>query len=160
MAFNVKLILGIFTIAIITTHVAAILPKEEIDGFIREHNIARAEVGNGPLKWNETIAEYAQAYADKRIEDCQMEHSMGPYGENLASGDGMTGAAATKYWVTEKEFYDYQQNKCVRDECGHYLGVIWGKTTYVGCGISKCKNGQNYVICNYDPSYKDDERPY
>ncbi|KAM2053805.1 hypothetical protein ACFXTH_003302 [Malus domestica] len=64
MAFNVKLILSICTIAIIMTHVAAILPKEEIDGFINEHNIARAKVGNGPLKWNKTIADYDPSYQD------------------------------------------------------------------------------------------------
>ncbi|CAL9022678.1 unnamed protein product [Prunus brigantina] len=72
-------------------------------------------------------------------------------------------AAATKYWVTEKELYDEKSNKCLKskDECGHYLAVVWGKTTEVGCGISKCKDGKNYVVCSYDPMYQpEDERPY
>ncbi|PQM33132.1 basic form of pathogenesis-related protein 1-like [Prunus yedoensis var. nudiflora] len=161
MAFNIKLLLAICSsVALFFTLVSANLSKEEIDGFVEEHNKARAEVGNGPLKWNETLAKYAQDYADNRVDDCAMEHSMGPYGENLGSGEGMSGAAATKYWVTEKQFYNYELNKCVRDECGHYLSVIWGKTTEVGCGISKCKNGQNYVICNYDPAYNEEDHPY
>ncbi|KAB2603718.1 basic form of pathogenesis-related protein 1-like [Pyrus ussuriensis x Pyrus communis] len=150
----IKLFVRISSIVLIlsTTYVSQARPaKEPHQDFIDEHNKARAEVGVGPIKWNETVAAYAQKYADSKIETCEM---------NLASGDGMTGAAVTKYWVTEKEFYDYQQNKCFRDECGHYLGVIWGKTTYVRCSISKCKNGQNYVISNYNPSYQDDERPY
>ncbi|BBG95245.1 Cysteine-rich secretory proteins, Antigen 5, and Pathogenesis-related 1 protein superfamily protein [Prunus dulcis] len=151
MAFNTKLLLAICCVALVFTLVFANISEEEIDGFVEEHNKARKEVGNKPLKWNTTLAQYAQEYADKRVGDCAMEHSMGRWGENLASGDGMSGAAATKYWVTEKEFYDEKSNKCVKDECGHYLAVVWGKTTEVGCGISKCNNGQNYVVCSYDP---------
>ncbi|BBG95244.1 pathogenesis-related protein-1-like protein [Prunus dulcis] len=145
------LLLAICCVALVFTLVFANISEEEIDGFVEEHNKARKEVGNKPLKWNTTLAQYAQEYADKRVGDCAMEHSMGRWGENLASGDGMSGAAATKYWVTEKEFYDEKSNKCVKDECGHYLAVVWGKTTEVGCGISKCNNGQNYVVCSYDP---------
>ncbi|CAL9022691.1 unnamed protein product [Prunus brigantina] len=156
MAFNTKLLLAICCVALVFTLVSANISKEEIDGFVEEHNKARKEVGNKPLKWNTTLAQYAQEYADKRVGDCAMEHSMGRWGENLASGDGMSGAAATKYWVTEKEFYDEKSNKCLKseDECGHYLAVVWGKTTEVGCGISKCNNGQNYVVCSYDPIEK------
>ncbi|CAL8177049.1 unnamed protein product [Prunus armeniaca] len=163
MAFNTKLLLAICCVALVFTLVSANLSKEEIDGFVEEHNKARKDVGNKPLKWNTTLAQYAQEYADKRVGDCAMEHSRGRWGENLASGDGMSGAAATKYWVTEKELYDEKSNKCLQseDECGHYLAVVWGKTTEVGCGISKCNNGQNYVVCSYDPMYQpEDERPY
>ncbi|CAL9022697.1 unnamed protein product [Prunus brigantina] len=153
MAFNTKLLLAICCVALVFTLVSANISKEEIDGFVEEHNKARKEVGNKPLKWNTTLAQYAQEYADKRVGDCAMEHSKGRWGENLASGDGMSGAAATKYWVTEKELYNEKSNKCLKskDECGHYLAVVWGKTTEVGCGISKCKDGKNYVVCSYDP---------
>ncbi|XP_034227926.1 basic form of pathogenesis-related protein 1-like isoform X2 [Prunus dulcis] len=161
MVFNTKLLLAICCVALVFTLVSANISQAEIDGFLEEHNKARKEVGNKPLKWNTTLAQYAQEYANKRVDDCAMEHSRGRWGENLTSGDGMTGAAGTKYWVTEKEFYDPKSNKCVKEECGHYLAVIWGKTTEVGCGISKCKDGKNYIVCSYDPMYQpEDERPY
>ncbi|KAM1031182.1 hypothetical protein FF1_034958 [Malus domestica] len=160
MAFNKKLLFSVCSATLVFTLVSALSP-EEIKATMDEHNKPRAEVGNAPLKWNETLAQYAKEYANKRVGDCVMEHSMGRWGENLASGAGMTAADATKYWVTEKEFYDHKSNKCVKDECGHYLAVIWGKTTEVGCGVSKCNNGVNYVVCSYDPMYQpEDERPY
>ncbi|KAM1243425.1 hypothetical protein FF1_034956 [Malus domestica] len=160
MGYNIKLVLCICSLALILARVSSAASRRDIRGFINEHNKARAEVGVGPIKWNATIARYAQNYANVRSWDCAMEHSMGPYGENIASGEGMTGAAAVKYWVTEKEFYDYNQNKCINDECGHYLAVIWSKSTYVGCAMSLCTNGQTFVICDYDPSVTDGERPY
>ncbi|KAB2602701.1 S ribonuclease [Pyrus ussuriensis x Pyrus communis] len=88
--------------------------KEPHQDFIDEHNKARAEVGVGPIKWNETVAAYAQKYADSKIETCEMVHSQGPYGENLAEGWGseMTSGQAVKFWVTEKPDYDYDSNSC------------------------------------------------
>ncbi|XP_062019516.1 pathogenesis-related leaf protein 6-like [Rosa rugosa] len=131
-------------------------------GFIDEHNKARAEVGVGPITWNNTVAMYAQKYADSKIETCEMEHSGGPYGENLAEGYGeMTGAQAVKFWVTEKPNYDRASNKCVNDECLHYTQVVWRDSVRLGCARAKCKNGWVFVICNYDPpgNYIG-ERPY
>ena len=138
-------------------------PSHPHQDFIDEHNKARAEVGVGPITWNDTLAAYAQKYADSKIDTCEMVHSEGPYGENLAEGHGeMTGAQAVKFWVTEKDNYDYASNKCVGDdECGHYTQVVWRNSTRLGCASAKCKNGWVFVICNYDPpgNYQD-ERPY
>ncbi|KAI5314956.1 hypothetical protein L3X38_044132 [Prunus dulcis] len=95
MVFNTKLLLAICCVALVFTLVSANISQAEIDGFLEEHNKARKEVGNKPLKWNTTLAQYAQEYANKRVDDCAMEHSRGRWGENLTSGDGMTGAAGT-----------------------------------------------------------------
>ena len=66
------------------------------------HNVARKAVGVGPITWSDTVAAYAQNYANKKINDCKMEHSDGPYGENLAEGWGeMSGGDATMFWVSE-----------------------------------------------------------
>ncbi|KAF7844783.1 protein transport Sec1a-like [Senna tora] len=126
------------------------------------HNQARAEVGVGPLSWNETLAAYAQSYADKRIDDCEMEHSMGPYGENLAMAyENMDGTDAVKLWLTEKENYDPSSNTCKNDECLHYTQIVWRDTVQVGCGRSKCKNGWMFVICSYAPIGNiEGQRPY
>ncbi|KAB2629455.1 basic form of pathogenesis-related protein 1-like [Pyrus ussuriensis x Pyrus communis] len=134
MGYNCKLMLCICSVALILARVSSATSGRDIRGFIDKHNKARAAVGVCPIKCNEAIARYAQTYADVRSRDCAMEHSMGPYGENIASGEGMTGAAAVKYWVTEKD-----------------------KSTYVGCATSLCTNGQTFIVCDYDPFEIDGE---
>uniref|UniRef100_A0A803LM29 SCP domain-containing protein n=1 Tax=Chenopodium quinoa TaxID=63459 RepID=A0A803LM29_CHEQI len=57
--------------------------------FLDVHNTARAQVGVPPLKWNHTLALYAQNLANKVKQTCNSTmSSRGPYGENTASGYG------------------------------------------------------------------------
>lgn len=130
--------------------------------FVDTHNAARAEVGVGPIAWNKTLAAYARNYALSRIVDCNMEHSRGPYGENLAEGYGyMSGEQAVKFWASEKPYYDHSSNKCVGDECGHYTQVVWRTSVHLGCARAKCFNGWMFVICSYDPPGNyEGQRPY
>jgi pathogenesis-related protein 1 len=132
--------------------------------FLNGHNKARAEVGVRPLIWNVSLAAYAQAYANKRIPDCNMVESDpdGPLGECLAEGyDDLSAADAVKAWVAEKPYYNHASNKCVGGECGHYTQVVWRDTKYLGCARAKCKNGWMFVTCNYFPSGNYfGERPY
>ncbi|KAJ0081016.1 hypothetical protein Patl1_11476 [Pistacia atlantica] len=109
-------------------------------------------VGVGPITWNYSVAAYAQNYVDQRRGDCDLDHSMGPYGENLAEGYGtLNGMDTVKMWVSEKPNYDYASNSCVGDECLHYTQVVWRKSTQLGCGRVKCQNGWWFVICSYYP---------
>ncbi|OIV96112.1 hypothetical protein TanjilG_13044 [Lupinus angustifolius] len=130
--------------------------------FLEVHNQAREEVGVGPLSWNHTLQAYAQNYANERIQDCNMEHSYGPFGENLAEGyDEMKGSDAVKFWLTEKPDYDYYSNSCVHDECGHYTQIVWRDSVHVGCARAKCDNDWVFVICSYyPPGNVEGERPY
>ncbi|KAL1557869.1 basic form of pathogenesis-related protein 1-like [Salvia divinorum] len=94
------------------------------EDYVDAHNVARATVGVGPLVWNETVAEYARAYAEVRSNDCDMRHSDGPYGENLAAGSwNVSAEEAVDMWLDEKPLYDA------------------GTSLY----------GWTFVICNYDP---------
>ncbi|KAG8364181.1 hypothetical protein BUALT_Bualt19G0100300 [Buddleja alternifolia] len=89
--------------------------------FLDAHNNARAQVGVQPLVWNDTVANYALQYANQRSADCNLQHSGGPYGENLAGGSGELSAVdAVGLWVGEKSFYNYDSNSCVGGECLHY----------------------------------------
>ncbi|KAF8027876.1 hypothetical protein BT93_E0716 [Corymbia citriodora subsp. variegata] len=130
--------------------------------FVHEHNAARAEVGVGPISWNRTVAAYAQKYANERKGDCNLEHSRGPYGENLAEGYGVLSARdSVKMWAGEKDHYDYGSNSCVGGECLHYTQVVWRNSVHLGCARVKCDNGWWFVICSYDPPGNyEGERPY
>ncbi|KAL7206300.1 hypothetical protein ACSBR2_019082 [Camellia fascicularis] len=81
--------------------------------YLNRQNAARAQVGVRPLTWNNTVAAYAQNYANSRIGDCNLIHSNGPYRENLAKGTcSFTGANAVSLWIGEKPYYDYKSNTC------------------------------------------------
>lgn len=94
-----------------------------------------------------------------------MQHSEGPFGENLAIGYGdqfnATAADAVDMWVGEKQYYDYESNSCFGDECLHYTQVVWRDSVHVGCAKVICYNDWWFAICNYDPPGNyDGQRPY
>ncbi|KAF7843076.1 pathogenesis-related protein 1-like [Senna tora] len=102
--------------------VVVVVEAALIEEFLKAHNAARLEVGVPPIEWDNTVAQYAQEYANTRKAECKPEHSGGPYGENLvwSSGD-MSAADAVAMWVKEKAFYDYPNNRCMDgQQCLHY----------------------------------------
>ncbi|XP_004230669.1 pathogenesis-related leaf protein 6 [Solanum lycopersicum] len=122
--------------------------------YLNTHNSARSQVGVGAITWNTTLENYAQNYANQRISDCNLVHSNGPYGENIAKGSGsfMTGTAAVNLWVGEKPYYDYNSNSCTGGkECRHYTQVVWKNSIQLGCARVQCTNGWWFVTCNYNP---------
>lgn len=130
--------------------------------YLNAHNAARSQVTVANIIWDNTVAAYALNYANSRISNCDLVHSNGPYGENLAKGSGsFTGTAAVNLWVAEKPYYDYASNSCVGGQCLHYTQVVWRNSVRVGCARVKCTNGWWFVSCNYDPpgNYIG-ERPY
>ncbi|XP_022762228.1 basic form of pathogenesis-related protein 1-like [Durio zibethinus] len=131
-------------------------------GYLSVHNAARAQVGVEPITWDPTLVAYAMEYAIKRIADCELIHSDGPYGENLAKFSyAITGAEAVKSWVDEKPNYNYAANKCIGGDCLNYTQVVWRNSTHLGCATFQCNNGWWFATCNYDPpgNYVG-ERPY
>ncbi|KAG6762561.1 hypothetical protein POTOM_033070 [Populus tomentosa] len=130
--------------------------------YLNAHNAARSQVTVANIIWDNTVAAYALNYSNSRISNCNLVHSNGPYGENLAKGSGsFTGTAAVNLWVAEKPYYDYASNSCVGGECLHYTQVVWRNSVRVGCARVQCTNGWWFVSCNYDPpgNYIE-ERPY
>ncbi|KAK7363010.1 hypothetical protein VNO77_05142 [Canavalia gladiata] len=128
------------------------LAQNSPEDFVKAHNKAREEVGVGPVEWDENVANYAKTYMKKMLTDCNMVHSGGTYGENLAGASSeLTANDAVNLWLAEKSNYDYNSNSCVNGECMHYTQLVWGETFNIGCAIDKCHNGFTFAICNYDP---------
>ena len=126
------------------------LPQDFLDA----HNAARAQVGVANITWDNTVATYALNYANSRKSDCNLVHSSGPYGENLAKGSSgtFTGVTAVNMWVNEKQYYDYNTNSCINGgQCLHYTQVVWRNSVRLGCARVQCTNGWWFVTCNYDP---------
>ncbi|CAK9167880.1 unnamed protein product [Ilex paraguariensis] len=70
--------------------------------YLNAHNAARAEVGVSPMRWNLTIARYAQNYARKRIGNCSLANFSGDFGENIDRGsdDSFTGGMVRSLIMT------------------------------------------------------------
>lgn len=114
---------------------------------LNAHNEKRAAHGSPDLTWDDSLAAYAQAYADKY--DCSgtLTHSGGPHGENLALG--YTPEKAVDAWYSEGDNYDY--GSC--SSYDHFTQVIWKSTTKLGCGQKSCGGyWGDYIICSYDPA--------
>ncbi|KAL2232786.1 pathogenesis-related protein PR-1-like [Sesamum indicum] len=161
------LILTIFLVFVFvrTTTGAAAKPPSDAQQFLSVQNAARAALKLPPLVWDPKIARYAAWYANQRRADCELEHSNGPYGENIfwGSGNRWTAAQAAAAWVSERREYNYWSNSCVYgQECGHYTQIVWKDTRRMGCARVVCYGGRGvFMICNYDPpgNYIG-ERPY
>ncbi|KAM4088577.1 hypothetical protein ACB094_07G082000 [Castanea mollissima] len=135
-----KFLLAICFLGLTLIHVS--LAQNSHFDFIHAHNVALAKVGVGAIGWNNTLAAYAQNYANTKIKNCELEHSQGPYGENLAEGyDTFSGVEAVNLWVAEKPNYNHKSNKCIGGECLHYTQVVWRDSVHLGCARVKCNNG-------------------
>ncbi|KQK20917.1 pathogenesis-related protein 1 [Brachypodium distachyon] len=134
--------------------------------YVAPHNATRAAVSVGPVTWDNTVAAYAQNYANARKADCALVHSGGTlYGENLFWGSGSTWTAknAVDMWAAEKQYYTYATNTCAAGKvCGHYTQVVWAASTKIGCARVVCDNNKGvFIICSYDPpGNMNGQKPY
>uniref|UniRef100_A0A0D9WV59 SCP domain-containing protein n=1 Tax=Leersia perrieri TaxID=77586 RepID=A0A0D9WV59_9ORYZ len=136
------------------------MAQNSAQDYVDPHNAARSDVGVGPVTWDDTVAAYAQAYAEQRRGDCALQHSNsgGRYGENIfkgGAGADWTAAQAVALWVKEKQWYDHGSNTCsapAGKSCGHYTQVVWRSSTAIGCARVVCDNGGGvFITCNYSP---------
>eukprot|EP00243_Klebsormidium_subtile_P012177 TRINITY_DN7296_c0_g1_i1.p1 TRINITY_DN7296_c0_g1~~TRINITY_DN7296_c0_g1_i1.p1 ORF type:complete len:483 (+),score=106.90 TRINITY_DN7296_c0_g1_i1:465-1913(+) len=135
--------------------------------FLDAHNAPRAAVGVQPLKWNTTLAAFAQAWANnqKVNASCAMAHrpTSGPnkriYGENVAWNGGFKSSATqiTNLWSAESVYYNITSNTCTPGKvCGHYTAIVWAKSTQLGCAVVACPDPTyrmtQFWVCNYWPN--------
>ncbi|GLT98060.1 hypothetical protein SLE2022_155850 [Rubroshorea leprosula] len=113
--------------------------------YLSIHNNYRAAVGARPMSWDKKVAAYAQNYANQRIRDCDLVHSNGPYGENIARGSAnLSGTEAVTMWV--------KSNSCAAGKvCHEYSQIISRRSIRLGCAKVPCENGGTLIVCNYDP---------
>lgn len=122
--------------------------------FVLAHNVVRAHYQEPPFKWDRGLARYARRFASKRVADCLMIHSFGPYGENIFCGmrDHWTPTDVVESWAKEHKYYNKDTNQCTQGQmCGHYTQIVWRDSVRLGCARVNCLNGGMYAICSYDP---------
>ena len=153
---------------------SSVLSVAAINGILTEHNRARRNVQPAAqvmpmLRWNQTLADFAQEYMNTCV---GLVHSSSStrqnptrfgwsyIGENLAAGSSSAylvatgGQVSTAAWNAEIVDYHYGNNSCNPGRaCGHYTQNIWATTTHVGCGYTRCESltYKNYWSCVYGP---------
>lgn len=136
--------------------------------WVDEHNRIRADVGLGPIAWNEDIASGAKKHA----ETCKFEHSSNNerqfgsqiLGENLGYGspyDNFTDKQMIKMWEDEKAHYKHPQkpSESATGVTGHYTQIVNKNVTELGCGCANC-GGKKQCVCRYNPIQLGSEPPY
>ncbi|XP_020527834.1 pathogenesis-related protein PRMS isoform X2 [Amborella trichopoda] len=126
-SFSLLLPLSLLLILSLNTLIEAQLPpfigngrKANAREFLTHHNKVRIGMQEPPLVWDRTIAKYARRYAEHRRGDCQLIHSMGPYGENIFWGGGLDWRPvdAVRSWIDEHQFYNKTANACAPSKPG------------------------------------------
>ena len=136
----------------------------DVQQFLNHHNRARSEINKPPLQWNESIAAYAQEWAEylankekcKLIHRHQLNQNKEDYGENIYWGSSakyFTPLDASVAWYKEKDIF---KNEHITWESlpktGHYTQMIWESTTEVGAGKAICPSGSIIIVANYNPA--------
>jgi hypothetical protein len=133
----------------------------DIDGRILDaHNRERALMGVPALRWNDDLANGAQAWADHLSATGQFEHSPNvpgkpPEGENIWGGtpgafrlESMVGL-----WIAEKQYFvegTFPANSSTGrpQDVAHYTQLIWSRSGEVGCGLSSVGQ-EEILVCRY-----------
>jgi pathogenesis-related protein 1 len=127
-------------------------PPVDRDALVAAHNRVRARHCAPPLRWSAKVAQSAQRWADSlRGGGCNLRHSGGQYGENLAAGTAgmLDPATVVGMWYDEVKRYSFR-SAAFSMQTGHFTQVVWRATTEVGCGHVQC-GGIELWVCQYDP---------
>lgn len=114
------------------------------------HNRYRLNHGAAPLILNQTLADQAQQWADKKV----FKHSPwagGQGGETIALGSLYPSfTAAVKAWHDEEKDFDWSTGTAIGDmKVNHFTQVVWKGAHLLGCGKT-IVNGEPYYIAQMD----------
>jgi hypothetical protein len=129
--------------------------------WLTAHNIERAHMGVGPLRWDNRLAQDAQKWANHLAATQTFDHApndpANDQGENLWMGTRHAYSAEEMVdaWISEKKWFKpaafpYVSQTGNWKDVGHYVQVVWHNTTRVGCAVAE-GGGDEYLVCRYDP---------
>ncbi|XP_034935535.1 uncharacterized protein [Chelonus insularis] len=132
--------------------------KEFINLCLETHNYYRSRHGVPPLRLNKQLCKTSQDWANILATKGRLEHRANiEYGENLYcmwSSNPKTivnGDEPVNDWYAEEVQHQYNREPTTL-KTGHFTQVIWRGSTELGVGMSRNRNGEVYVVCNYNPA--------
>ena len=129
-----------------------------VEHMLKAHNVPRAAVGLGPLRWDPRLAADAAVWARQLSRQGRLVHERQSIeGENLWRGT----VGAFDYedmvddWANERADYqpglfpEVSRTGNWRD-VGHYTQMVWRDTSQVGCAMAQDRQW-DYLVCRYSP---------
>lgn len=149
------------------------IPESPFDSsvWLSAHNSTRAAVGVCPVKWNNTIAQGAQAWANccpptsnphSDISAAFRQYGSNTLGENVTMGEpytSWTDSGLYQLWANEESSYTAGQTFAQNPNAGHYTQIVNKTVTDIGCGCANCSNWK-FCVCRYNPIQQDNQVPY
>ncbi|RYD45365.1 MAG: hypothetical protein EOP63_01925 [Sphingomonadales bacterium] len=130
------------------------------DRVLASHNRERALAGVPALRWNDELAEGAQAWADHLAATGRFEHSPNIPGRPL-EGENIWGGTSGAFrpesmidlWIAEKKdfvpgVFPANSRTGRPQDVSHYTQLIWGRSGEVGCGLGQ-NDGEEILVCRY-----------
>jgi len=146
-------------VALVTTGAQSRLGALD-DRLLASHNSERALMGVPALRWNEELADGAQAWADHLSATGRFEHSPNVPGKPL-EGENIWGGTPGAFrpedmiglWLKEKAYFTpgtFPLNSTTGrpEDVSHYTQLIWSRSGEVGCGISDLGR-EEILVCRY-----------
>ena len=149
----------------------------DAQAMVAAHNAVRAQVGQSALAWSQDMVAAAEGWA-RQLEAnppwCKavIHNAYRPErtGENMHAAMVNSPADATApeeivgAWAAEGQYYTVETHTCAAGkECAHYVQVVWGETTELGCAAALCPEEgglKRVTICNYRPGLLIGQPPY
>jgi hypothetical protein len=160
-------------VTIIAAAVSVAIPQQAPDAvsaaILAEHNLARAQAGVPPLRWNTQLAADAAAYGPVLSAIGHLQHSprsSRPRNERENLVQGPRGIYSARQlvdvWIAERRYFHpgVFPSVCAGNwsSCAHYTQMIWPTTTDVGCAIYSDIR-YDWLICRYSPPGNIDGKP-
>ncbi|XKL65869.1 hypothetical protein PGB90_009289 [Kerria lacca] len=133
----------------------------EVSQFIEQcfqtHNEYRLKHKVPPLILSKKLCRYSEEWAKHLAQRGGLEHRQNcPYGENLfccwtsLPNYIVNGHEPVECWYQEKDFHPFGKEPSSL-KSGHFTQVVWMASRELGVGIARSRNGQIFVVANYDP---------
>ncbi|XP_076665297.1 uncharacterized protein LOC143367403 isoform X1 [Andrena cerasifolii] len=133
-------------------------PKEFVNVCLETHNFYRARHGVPPLRLSKQLCKTSQDWANILATRGRLEHRANiDYGENLycmwSSNPKsiVSGDEPVNEWYAEEAQHQYGKEPTTL-KTGHFTQVVWKDSTELGVGMARNRNGEVYVVCNYNPA--------
>jgi pathogenesis-related protein 1 len=166
---SVTITMTLVIAAILTVSTSLQRSYAQAGEILQVHNAERAEIGNPPLSWSESLAADAQSYAQHlatlgRLVHCNEAEAgltgaaaaaCNAQGENIARGGPppVNEVKEVQFMAAEKSNIPSGftgHSYILRPAIGHYTQMVWKNTHEVGCGASQTADTW-YFVCRYSP---------